>query len=294
MRRIRCHAGGLRLEQVAEPVAGDGELLIRARAIGVTRPAVAGLRDGQVPGGEVGGEVIGIGPDVDGWKVGDRVAALPFGGSYAEVVTAPAVLATRIPDTADFVSAVALVRSGHVALGVLDAAALTPGESVLVTAAASGVGSLLVQAARLRGAGRVVAAASPGKASFLYDLGADEVVGYDAPGVEPVDVVLDGAGGEVLPRALAAARPGGRAVFFASGGGTVPAYDLLAGAKTITGFSMAYFARTQPQRYAEHERELWELPLRPRVHEVLPLERAGRAHEIVLGRANCGKVVLVP
>ncbi|GAA4606864.1 NADPH:quinone reductase-like Zn-dependent oxidoreductase [Actinoplanes octamycinicus] len=294
MRQIRYRDGELQVEQAPEPVAGDGQLLIRAHAIGVTRPAVARLRDGDVPGGEVAGEVIGIGRDVDGWMVGDRVAALPFGGSYAEVVAAPAMMTTRIPDDAEFTTAVALVRSGHVALGVLDAAALVEGESVLVTAAASGVGHLLVQAARLRGAARVVAAASPGKEAFLYEVGADEVVGYDALDVEPVDVVLDGAGGVVLPHALAAARPGGRLVFFASGGGTVPAVDLLSGAKTMTGFAIAYFARTQPQRYAEHERELWELGLRPHVHAALPLERAGRAHEIAQARQSRGKVVLVP
>src|SRR5205085_11381691 len=104
-------------------------------------------------------------------------------------------------------------------------------------AAASGVGHLLVQAARRRGAGRVVAVAGKDKHDFLYGLGADRAHTYDDLDelAEPVDVVLDGAGGEVLPRALGAARPGGRLVFFASGGGTVPAYDLLAGAKTITG-----------------------------------------------------------
>ncbi len=217
---------------------------------------------------------------------------MPFGGSYAQVVTAPAMMASRIPDAVSFVQAVALVRSGHVAFGVLAAAAVRPGESVLVTAAASGVGHLLVQAARRRGAGRVVAVAGKTKSDFLYGVGADEVLGYDdLTAAGPVDVVLDGAGGDVLPRALAAARPGGRLIFFASGGGTVPAFDLLAGAKTITGFAMAHFARTQPDRYAEHGRELWELTAT--IHAELPLEQAARAHEIVEARENCGKVVLV-
>ncbi|MFI1991989.1 zinc-binding alcohol dehydrogenase family protein [Actinoplanes sp. NPDC020271] len=302
MRVIRYHSAGgpevLRAEDGQPPVPGEGELLIRAAAIGVTRPAVRRVRETTgpfpaVPGGEVAGEVIDVGPGVTGWAVGERVAALPFGGSYAGVVTAPAVMASRLPAGASFVHAVALVRSGHVALGVLDAAAVQPGESVLVTAAASGVGHLLVQAARRRGAGRVVAVASKIKADFLYGLGADEVLDYDdlSP-AEPVDVVLDGAGGDVLPRALAAARPGGRLIFFASGGGTVPAFDLLSGAKTITGFAMAHFARNHRDRYAEHGEQVWQLT--PTIHAELPLEQAARAHEIVEARQNRGKVVLVP
>ncbi|AEV85210.1 NADPH:quinone reductase [Actinoplanes sp. SE50] len=302
MRRVRYHRHGgpevLVVEDGPEPVAGEGELLIRAAAIGVTRPGVARVRGGDgplpaMPGGEVAGEVIGIGPGVSGWAVGDRVAALPFGGSYAEVVAVPAAFAERIPGS--FVDAVALVRSGHVALGVLTVAALRGGESVLVTAAASGVGHLLVQAARRRGAGRVVAAAGPGKADFLYGLGADAVVTYDRlPLPDPVDVVLDGAGGDLLGAALGSVRAGGRLIFFASGGGTVPAFDLLAGAKTMTGFTMANFARGNPEVYAGHGRELWDLGLTVCVHAALPLAQAARAHEIVEARANCGKVVLLP
>ncbi|GAA2900297.1 oxidoreductase [Actinoplanes cyaneus] len=302
MRVIRFYTAGgpevLRVEDGEQPEPGEGELLIRAAAIGVTRPAVRRVREAEgpfpaVPGGEVAGEVIGAGPGVTGWQVGDRVAALPFGGSYAQVVTAPAIMASRIPDDASYVQAVALVRSGHVALGVLEAAAVQPGESVLVTAAASGVGHLLVQAARRRGAGRVVAVAGKAKSDFLYGLGADEVLDYDdlSP-AQPVDVVLDGAGGDVLPRALAAARPGGRLIFFASGGGTVPAFDLLAGAKTITGFAMAHFARNHGDRYAVHSEQLWQLSAT--IHAELPLDRAARAHEIVEARENRGKVVLVP
>ncbi|GIF02477.1 quinone oxidoreductase family protein [Actinoplanes siamensis] len=276
-------------------VAGEGELVVRVRAVGVTLPAIRRARNGEAPGGEVAGEVIGIGPGVSGWAVGDRVVALPFGGAYADEVAVPAAFAERIPDDASFVRAVALVRSGHVALGVLAAAALRPGESVLVTAAASGVGHLLVQAARKGGAGRVVAVAGRGKADFLYGLGADEVRTYAGVAAgEPVDVVLDGAGGDVLPAALGAVRPGGRLIYFSSGGGTVAAYDLLAGAKTITGFAMAHFARDHPREYAEHGRRLWTMDLDVRVHARLPLAEADRAHAIVEARENRGKVVLVP
>jgi NADPH2:quinone reductase len=305
MRRVRHYEYGgpgvLRLEEAPEPVPGPGELLVRVGAIGVTLPAVRRVRDGDpaaLPatiGGEVAGAVIGG----DGTR-GERVTGLSFTGSYAEVVTVPAALATPIPAWAGDPIAVALIRSGHVALGVLHAAAVRPGESVLITAAAGGVGHLLVQLAKVRGAARVVAAvSSAGKGHFLRGLGADEVVTYPAESWgEPVDVVLDGAGGDVLGPALAAVRPGGRLVFFNSGGGVLPAYELLAGAKTVTGFTMRHFAANQPDRYRAHGDELWELArtglLRPAVHAELPLAAAAEAHRIVEARANLGKIVLRP
>ncbi|KUL30844.1 alcohol dehydrogenase catalytic domain-containing protein [Actinoplanes awajinensis] len=115
MLRVRSYAPGeLRVEDAPEPVPGEGELLIRAHAIGVTLPAVRRVDAGAgplpaLPGGEVAGEVIGVGPGVSGWAVGERVTALPFGGSYAQVVTAPAMMADRIPAGGDFTQGVALV-----------------------------------------------------------------------------------------------------------------------------------------------------------------------------------------
>ncbi|MFE3769636.1 MULTISPECIES: quinone oxidoreductase family protein [unclassified Streptomyces] len=313
MRRVRFHAYGgpevLRLEEAEDPTAGPGELLVRTEAIGVTLPSVRRVRgDGKgggdplpgVIGGEIAGEVIALGPDVTGFAVGDRVTSLTLTGSYGELALAPASLASRIPDGASAVQAVALVRSGHVALAALSTAAPSGTESVLITGAASGTGHLAVQLAKLRGVPRVVAAVgSPAKAEFLYGLGADEVVTYDQESWgEPVDIVLDGVGGELLPRALAALAPGGRLIFFNSGGGTVPAYELLAGAKTITGLTMRRFATVHRERYERHRAELWELAgagrLRAVVHAELPLADAARAHEIIEARANLGKVVLRP
>ncbi|QHC24637.1 quinone oxidoreductase family protein [Streptomyces sp. GS7] len=313
MRRVRFHAYGgpevLRMEETEEPVPGPGDLLVRTEAIGVTLPSVRQVRGdgkgGGVPlpgvlGGEIAGAVIAVGPDVSGFAVGDRVTSLTLTGSYGELALAPAFLASRIPDGASAVQAVALVRSGHVALAALSTAAPAAGESVLITGAASATGHLAVQLAKLQGVPRVVAAVgSPAKAEFLYGLGADEVVTYDQDSWgEPADIVLDGVGGDLLPRALAALAPGGRLVFFNSGGGTVPAYELLAGAKTITGLTMRRFSTVHRQLYAQHREQLWELAgsgrLRAAVHAELPLAEAAKAHEIIEARANLGKVVLRP
>ncbi|WP_435601944.1 quinone oxidoreductase family protein [Streptomyces sp. bgisy130] len=313
MRRVRFHSYGgpgvLRVEEAAAPVPGPGELLVRTEAIGVTLPCVRRVRgDGNgggdplpaMPGGEIAGTVVALGPDVTGFAPGDRVTSLTLTGSYTELALAPTFLASRIPDGASAVQAVALVRSGHVALAALSTAAPWGAESVLITGAASGTGHLAVQLAKLQGVPRVVAAvSSAAKAEFLRDLGADEVVTYDQESWgAPVDIVLDGVGGELLPRALAALTPGGRLIFFNSGGGTVPAHELLAGAKTITGLTMRHFSTVHRELYEEHRARLWELAgagrLRAAVHAELPLAEAAKAHAIIEARANLGKVVLRP
>ncbi|MCZ1006397.1 zinc-binding dehydrogenase [Streptomyces lydicus] len=312
MRRVRFHTYGgpgvLRVEEAEAPVPGPGELLVRTEAIGVTLPCVRRVRgDGKgggdplpaMPGGEVAARSW-PGPGRHRIRPGDRVTSLTLTGSYTELALAPAFLASRIPDGADAVQAVALVRSGQVALAALSTAAPQGTESVLITGAASGTGHLAVQLAKLQGVPRVVAAVgSPAKAEFLNGLGADEVVVYDQESWgEPVDIVLDGVGGELLPRALAALAPGGRLIFFNSGGGTVPAHELLAGAKTITGLTMRRFSTVHRALYEQHRARLWELAgsgrLRAAVHAELPLDDAAKAHEIIEARANLGKVVLRP
>jgi NADPH2:quinone reductase len=311
MRRVRFYAYGgpevLRVEEAEDPTAGPGELLVRTEAIGVTLPSVrkvrgegAGTALPGVLGGEVAGEVIALGPGVTDFAVGDRVTSLTFTGSYTELAVAPAAMASRIPDGASAVQAVALVRSGQVALAALATARPAPAESVLITGAASGVGHLAVQLAKIQGVERVVAAvSSAAKTEFVRAQGADEVVLYDRETWgAPVDIVLDGVGGDLLPRAVAALAPGGRMVFFGSGGGTVPAFDLLAGSRTITGLTMGRFSTARRELYDRHGRLLWELALsgrlRPAVHAEIPLAEAARAHEIIEARANCGKVVLLP
>ncbi|GHE63338.1 oxidoreductase [Streptomyces longispororuber] len=307
MRRVRYdhrgNPGVLRIEEVPVPEPGPGELLVRVAAAGVTLPVVRKVREsaGPVPlGGEVAGEVAALGPGVTGFAVGDRVTGLVFGHGYADYALLGTAMASPVPDGASATEAVALVRSGLVAYGALQAARPAPGEAALVTAAASGVGHLAVQLARLQGAGRVVGAVSdPGKADLVRGLGADEVVTYDRESWgEPVDYCLDGVGGELLTPALAALAPGGRLVAYSSGGGTVQAYDLLVGAKTVTGFHMSLVARQRPLEYEAWRKELWRLfqegSLRLAVHAAYALEDAAAAHRAVESRANRGKVVLVP
>ncbi|MET7771131.1 zinc-binding dehydrogenase [Nocardia sp. NPDC005366] len=307
MRRVRYERNGgpevLEVESVEIPTPGPGELLVRVEAIGVTLPVVRKVREAGEPsplGGEIAGEVVAVGEGVTDCMPGYRVTGLCFGHGYAEYALIHESMASTIPDGASAVDAVALVRSGLVALGALDAAKPESGESALVTAAASGVGHLAVQLARVRGAKRVLAAVSDlSKAEFLDGLGVDEVVAYSArTWGEPVDYGLDAVGGDLLGPALAALAPGGRLVAYSSGGGTIQAYDLLVGAKSVIGFQIARVAAETPEIYDHWRQELWQYAasgqLRPAVHAEFSLDDAAEAHTVIEGRANLGKVVLIP
>ncbi|MDO0937946.1 zinc-binding dehydrogenase [Streptomyces sp. DG2A-72] len=304
MRRVRYDAPGgpLFLEQAPIPEPAPGELLVRCEAVGVTLPVVRKVREAAEPvalGGEIAGEVVAVGDGVTRFRVGDRVTGLCFGHAYADFACLGEGMASPVPEGACPVDAVALVRSGLVALGALEAAKPRPGEAALVTAAASGVGQVAIRVARLRGARRVVGAVSdPAKARFVRSLGADEVVVYGDDWGEPVDYVLDAVGGELLTPALAALAPGGRLVAFSSGGGSVRAYDLLVGAKIMAGFQLGRIAREQPELYESWRRELWrwfaEGSVRPAVHGEFALEEAAGAHALIEARSNLGKVVLRP
>jgi NADPH:quinone reductase-like Zn-dependent oxidoreductase len=305
MRRVRYDSPGgpLFLEEAPAPRPGPGELLVRCEAVGVTLPVVRKVTEAAEPialGGEIAGEVVAVGAGVTRFRAGDRVTGLCFGHGYADLAVLHEPMASPIPGGAGCVDAVALVRSGLVALGALRAARPAPGEAVLVTAAASGIGHLAVQLARIEGAGRVVGAVSDrSKAGFVRSLGADDCIQYGDDGWgEPVDCVLDAVGGDLLTPALAALAPHGRLVAYSSGGGTVRAYDLLVGAKSVIGFQMALIARGRPDTYEEWRQELWRLfaegALKPAVHAEFPLEDAAKAHEVIESRANLGKVVLRP
>lgn len=294
-------AGTYPVEEAAEPVPGPGQLLVRPEAVGVSLGLVRMLHAGNVPaagpGGELVGRVAAVGPGVTGCQAGDRVGGVAFAGLYAEVVLAAPPLVAPVPDSAAAAQALALVRGGLVASCALRAGQLTTGESVLVTAAASGAGHLAVQLARALGAGRITAAvSSAAKAEFLHDCGADAVVTYDSESWgEPADLVLDGAGGDLVQRGIDTLAPHGRLVAFSAAGGTVDAGSLLGGLKTVTGFSVGLLSREQPALIGERRAELWRLlaagQLRPAC-TVLPFDQLGAAIELIETRRSQGRVAL--
>lgn len=304
MRRVNYVVNGgpevLFVEDVPTPVPGPSQLLVRCEAVGVTWPAVRRVREGPGPvplGGEVAGVVEALGPGVRGFRLGDRVEGVCFEHAYAERAVLAEHRASRVPEHADAVTAVALVRSGLVARRACAAGLIGRGESVLITAAAGGVGTMAIQLVRAHGA-RVVAAVGDAqdKGAFVRTLGAEAVVGYDDPSWgEPVDVVLECVGGEVLDKAVRALGRGGRLVAFGAQPGAICSGELMTRGASATGFRMG--SPAMPSLHACWRDELWDWHregwLRTRVHAEIPLARAARAHEVIESRANLGKVVLV-
>ena len=300
MRSIQFPPGGpLTVAQAPDPEPGPGQLLVRTEVVGAGIGLVRMLADAGEnvsPGAEVIGTVVDVGEGVTAYDVGDRVGGVVFAGAYAELVLADPRLVSAVPQEAGAADALALVRGGLVALSALRAGRFEAGESVLVNAAASGAGHLAVQLASTLGARRVIGAVgSTDKAAFVRECGADEVVTYDQSLVEPVDVVLDGVGGDQVQRGVSLLAPHGRLVAFSAGGGSVDAGSLLGELKTVTGFSVGLLARTRPELLDQRRTQLWELLAQERVrprHVEFPLDQVQSAVDLITARANLGRVVL--
>jgi NADPH2:quinone reductase len=184
------------------------------------------------------------------------------------------------------------------ALGLLRAGRLAAGETVLVQSAAGGIGHLLVQLARHRGARVIGTASTEAKRDFVRGLGA-EAVGYDeAEG--PVDLVLDAVGGEVFDAGLKLLAPGGRMITYGAIGGKLPTVEAhsLFELKWVTGFSMLAWRRARPEQARADMTEVSELwaggTITTAIAARVPLTEVARAHEILNARANLGRVVLIP
>jgi NADPH:quinone reductase len=326
MHAIRLHAFGppenLRYEQVDDPRPAPGQARIAVAAAGVHLIDTA-LREGRpmgplalpdlptIPGREVAGVVDALGPQVDESWLGRRVVAHlgPASGGYAELAVREAdALHALPPDLADD-AAVAMIGTGRTALAVLEVAELTSKDVALVTAAAGGLGSLLVQAARHAGAAVVGAAGGPDKTQRVRELGADVAVDYAEAGWSDavrqaldgreVTVGLDGVGGAIGRAALELIGPGGRLILFgmASGAPTeLTAGDLFSRGLTVSAAIGARIAQRPGGLRDLEERALAaaaEGRLVPLVQR-FALEQAAGAHAAIEARATVGKTVLVP
>jgi NADPH:quinone reductase len=335
MRAIRQHEFGppevLVPEDVDDPAPGPGQVRIAVRAAGVHLLDTA-IRAGQagpmplpalpfVPGREVAGVVDAAGPDVDGAWVGRRVVAHlgPASGGYAELAVREVAEVLPIPEVAgrpplDDAAAVAMVGTGRTTLAILEfTGGLGPGEVVLVTAAAGGIGGLLIQAARRAGAAAVALAGGPDKVAATRRLGADLSVDYraagwadevrrglDALGLGAPTVAFDGVGGEAGRQAFELLAPGGRLVAFGWSSGEPTALTL----PDLVGRGVTAIPAIGPRLLGRPGgfRDLSEAAvaaaaagdLVPLVHPPFALKDAAEAHRALAGRATIGKVVLVP
>ena len=323
MKAIRMHEPGepevLKLEDVAMPEPGTGEVLVEVALAGVNY-ADTGMRRGMfhgpgasempiTPGFEVAGTVAKLGDGVEELEEGVRIVAVLEGKGYAEYAVVSTASLVKIPEGVDFLQATALLVQGITAHGVLhDSARIQPGESVLVQAAAGGVGTLAVQLAKLAGAEPVVGTASTEeKRTLAESLGAGRTVDYtrdgwieevlESTGGRGVDVVLESVGGEVGEQAYGCLAPLGRLVTFgaAAGKGMAPPdmWQLNMRGQTVSGYGGPWL---RPGA-AERAREDISAYLRSGKLEVVkgasfPLEKASESHRAIESRATVGKVFL--
>ena len=292
---------------VAYAGANFAEILYRRGAVDVPLP--------YVPGIEVSGHIRALGPDVAGLRVGQPVAALTIvdGGGYAEVTVTAADLVAPLdgPDGSalSLDVAAAVPSNSTTALLVLDRIArIEPGETVLVHAAAGGVGSQLGQAARLLGAGRVAGTVSrPAKIETARGFGYDEVVLRDdladrvkeLTGGRGFDVAVDMVGGAARRASLDALAPTGRLVVMGNASGAddvaVSANELWFTTKTVSGFNLALFAATHPAETGRALRRAVAAAARGDLRvqvETLKLGDAAEAHRRIESGGTTGKLVL--
>jgi NADPH:quinone reductase len=319
MRAVRYHAHGgpevLEICDLPVPVPQDGQVLIEVEAIGANAIDTVFRRGGgpwtrPLPGtltGDAVGRVAALGPGVTDVAVGARVAALSD-DAFADYVTADARWLAPVPENADAGQATVLSMTAPLALRILRAGQLGPGDTVLVQAAAGGIGHLAVQLARILGAQTVIgAASSPAKRDFARGVGADVVVDASDPGwpehvraAAPggVNVVLDAIGGEVFDRGLELLAPLGRMVTYGAIGGTVPtiAAHSVFGLRYVTGVSLLAWRAGRPdlaRADMTEAAEIWSAGrLRAAVHATFPLADTARAHDLLDRRANLGRIVV--
>lgn len=324
MRVVQVHQFGspevLRLEKTEEPQAGPGQVVISVQVAGACFGDTL-IRSGKyplplpwVPGLEVAGRVREVGPDGDRTQIGSLVVARTKNnrGGYAEQAVVDATDVFPIPTGLDIQQAVSVFQSGQTAVSMIKAANITPGEVVLITAAAGSLGSQLVQQARAAGAGTVIGAAhGKKKLAVITQLGADVAIDYsEGDWVEQVrkatdgkgaDLVLDGVGGTIGHQAFeATAKGSGRlGVYgFSSGAWTkIETRELAArGIAVIAPLAIA-FAKPPQEARIDTESALAQAAagrLTAVIGPTYPLERAADAHAAIEARQTTGKVLLIP
>ena len=301
----------LELVELPDPAPADGFDVVDVTTVGVNYADTHTTENSYlsqttlplVPGSEIAGRTAD----------GRRIASLVGSGGYAEKALAPRGLTFDIPDGVSDGQAVALLVQGLTAWHLLRTSThLQPGESVVVHAAAGGVGSLAVQLAKAYGAGRVIGtASSPDKRNLVESLGADATVDSqaadmnaalrEANGGKKVDIVLEMVGGPTFDGSLRALAPFGRLAVFGMASRTPPTPiapgALMVGSKSVIGFWLIDCMRDLTM-FSEPMKELFDMTaagsLTPIVGPAYPLGGARQAHEDMRARATTGKVVLDP
>jgi NADPH2:quinone reductase len=309
--------GGPELLEVAElprPSPREGQVLVRAQAIGVSY-AETQIRAGTLPfpltlpavlGAEATGEVVEVGEGVDEKLLGSTLVGVTGGvGAYAEYVALPAAMACPVPEGVAPAEALAVAAPGAIALALLHRARLQGGETMLVEAGTSSIGTQLLRHAKEFGAAKVIATAgSAAKRDYARELGADLVIDHGSPewpGELPadVDVAFESIGGTSARTVLDHLTPGsGRMLHYGLLSGApaaVTAGDLMERGVTVIGCGGPGWAgEVFGTRYAEMLERLGSGRSRAFIDRTLPLEEAAEAHRLLESRAVAGRILLIP
>jgi NADPH2:quinone reductase len=322
MKAIRVHTPGgpevLQFEDVPEPTPREGEAVVRVEAAGLNyidtyhRSGLYKVPLPFTPGQEGAGTVEAVGPGVNGVAAGDRVAWTGVLGSYAERVAAPAAKLVKLPDGVSPRQGAAIMLQGMTAHYLACTTyPLKQGDTCLVHAAAGGVGQLLCQIAKIRGARVLGTVSNEEKERLAREAGADEVIRYtetdfaaevkrltDGKGVQ---VVYDGVGRTTFEKSLDSLALRGMMVLFGQSSGPVPAFEpqLLnaKGSLFLTRPSLHHYSATREelvQRASDVLGWIAEGKLRLRIDREVSLAQAAEAHRALEGRETKGKVLLVP
>lgn len=306
--------GALVWTEVPDPVPQADEILIDVHAAGLNRADLL-QRAGQYPpppgwpewmGLEVAG-VVRHAPEGSRWKVGDRVCALLGGGGYAEQVTAPADMALPVPEGLSMVEAAAVPEAFATSyLNLCLEGGMEAGDTVLIQAGASGLGTAAIQLVKALGGTVMTTVSTEEKAALVRSLGADVVINRTkddlvaAMDKHPVNVAMDCIGGPELGRCIEKMAPGGRWIVIATLGGPKTELDLSLffrrGIRLIGSTLRSRTPETKAEILRGLERVLWEAfssgVIKPVVYATLPMTQAEEAHAILQRRENLGKVVL--
>jgi NADPH2:quinone reductase len=308
---------GLEVREVEKPTPAPNQVLIRVAATSVNFADIKSTYGNYhnageppfIPGLDAAGTVEAIGSDVKQISIGDRVIGFPKNGSYAEYIVVEEPLVFAIQDAIDFETAAACPTVSFTSYKLLaDVARLTEGETVLIHAAAGGIGTTAIQIAKLLGAGNVIGAVSDlNKASVVREVGADHVISYDGfsekvkelTNGKGADVILDSLAGSITEESLQCLAPYGRLVNFGNASGRpgqISSYDLHSSCRSVLGFSLGTTRSKRPELLQSAANTIlpWlaEGHLKMNISRQFPLAEAAKAQAWVESRKSTGKLIL--
>jgi NADPH2:quinone reductase len=324
MRAVVCKEFGppenLVIEEIDDPVAGAGEVVVDVKAVPIVFPDTLMLEDKYqfkaalpyIPGGEVVGVVSGLGDGVEGIAVGDRVVArLGVTGGMAEKALCASAGISHLPDGAGFAEASGLMYAhGTTYYGLKYRAEMQPGETLLVLGAGGQLGLSAIEIGKLMGARVIAAASTEEKLELCRQLGADDTINYaeenlkerakELTGGAGVDVVYDGVGGDYAEQALRAIGWNGRflVIGFAAGIPSIPLNLTLLKSCQIVGVFFGAMMSKEPELGASISSDLLEMVgdgrLNPYVSARYSLDEAPQALRLMMDRKAAGKMVVEP